>query len=88
MGWNFIIFEFIDKMVKKYDGVVYAKDGKRYDWGQALCRARYGENWKNDPEYLQENESSEPFPETINLAKEWLKGNVPDWVDQELTKEG
>ena len=73
---NFII-GWIKRMSKKFGGVVVEKNGKRWDWGQALCRERYGENW------IEENLPNEPDNEAVLIAQNWERGEIPDWVDLE-----
>ena len=73
------VIDWIARMGQKYDGIVYEKTGKKWDWGQALCRECYGPDW-NDivPE--------SPSWEDIERAKRWETGEIPDWVNQELTQ--
>ena len=61
-------------MTMKFGGCVYDQSGKVYDWGQALARECYGEDWeKMVPE--------EPTRQDINRAREWELDQIPTWVD-------
>lgn len=73
------VLAWLDRMTDKYGATVYEKNGKTWDWGQALCRECYGEDW-NDvvPETPAWND--------IGRAKEWENGDIPEWVDTNLTK--
>ena len=71
LGW-------IERMGEKYGGTVYDKNGKRWDWGQALCRECYGEGWNDNPEL-----PDTPTQDDIEKAKQWENGNMPEWVDTE-----
>ena len=75
------VIDWITRMARKYGGVVYEKDGNRWDWGQALCREVYGKNWES---LVPES----PPLEDIEIAKGWESGQipVPEWVDQERFK--
>jgi len=67
LGW-------IDRMVDRYGGCIYDKNGLVHDWGQALARTCYGDNWT---EVVPEN----PTDLDITKAIDWEKGNCPAWVD-------
>lgn len=63
-------------MAKKYDGTVREKNGKTWDWGQALARECYGPDWNSlVPETPTWND--------IEKAKKWENGEIPDWVAEE-----
>ena len=65
------------RMATKYGGSVYEKDRHYpWDWGQALCREQYGEDWNN----LVPND---PSTEDALRASLWEKGEWPVWVDRE-----
>jgi len=73
------IFEWVKRMTEQNGSVVYAKDGEKLDWGQALCREQFGTDWKH---YMMENNISIPTKVDLERALEWENGNIPDWVDQ------
>jgi len=78
-----ITLDWTYRMAMKYGGTVYEKNGKRWDWGQAICREQYGPNWS----HLPEGELPEtPTNDDIVRMVEWEEGDIPDWVDQERTK--
>ena len=81
--WQYII-DWVTRMAWKYGGSVYEKDGKEWDWGQALCRETYGKNWMTDEEFNKNEEipPEEPAPKRfLEDAIKWEKGIHPDWVD-------
>ena len=61
------------RMALKHGGTVYEKGGKTWDWGQALCRECYGEDWMD---VVPET----PTWDDIARAKRWEDGDVPEWV--------
>jgi len=63
-----------ERMTKKYGGTVYEKNGKRWDWGQALARECYGEDWMS---VVPET----PTWEDIARADRWEKGEIPEWAE-------
>jgi hypothetical protein len=67
------------RMARKYGGIVYEKNGHCWDWGQALARECYGENWNDIV-------SDTPSWNDISRAKKWEEGEIPDWVDTILTQ--
>jgi hypothetical protein len=81
--WQYLI-NWVNKMALKYGGTVYEKDGKQWDWGQALCRETYGRDWMNSEEFNANEEipPEEPAPERfVSDAQKWEKGIHPEWVD-------
>lgn len=70
------VLDWIDRMAKHYGGTVYDKNGKRWDWGQALCRECYGEDWNTEIGRLN---VQTPSPEDIDRAKRWEEGELPEW---------
>jgi hypothetical protein len=71
------VIDWIGRMTRKYGGAVYEKKrGTWWDWGQALCREQYGEDW---------NDIVPPDPtiDDVIRASAWEKGDFPDWVDLE-----
>lgn len=66
------VLNWMGRMARRYGGTVHDKSGKTWDWGQALCRECYGENWNN---IVPET----PSWEDIDRARRWEKGELPDW---------
>lgn len=73
------VIEWIKRMGRRYDGIVYEKNGKTWDWGQALCRECYGPDWSN---IIGES----PTQDDIERARRWEAGDIPKWVDKRLTR--
>ena len=70
------VIKWIGRMARKYGATVWDKDGRWWDWGQALCREQYGREWmKTVPD--------EPTDDDVLRAFQWEKKNIPSWVDQE-----
>ena len=86
--WTWII-NWTTRMGKTYGHTVHDKRGKRWDWGQALCREIHGFDWMNSPEFrvIEEIPPEEPAPAfIIEAAKKWENGAIPEWVElQEVT---
>jgi len=82
-SWIFLA-KWTDRMAQKYGGTVYDKESPQtWDWGQALFRELYGPDWMNNPDFWEENDRDpdQPCnPETLERAKAWEAGDVPDWV--------
>jgi len=74
------VLDWTSRMAKKYGGTVYEKNGKTWDWGQALARECYGEDWNDIV-------SDTPSWDDIAHAKKWEEGEIPEWVDTNLTTE-
>ncbi len=70
------VIDWTSRMAKRYGGTVYDKNGQRWDWGQALCRECYGEDWNNEIERL---DIETPSLEDIDRAKRWEAGELPEW---------
>ena len=68
------VVDWIGRMTQKYGATVYEKNGKWWDWGQALCRECYGEEW-NKLNLI------DPTMEDVRRAKAWEDGDIPEWVD-------
>jgi len=66
------IIDWIDRMTYRHGHVVFTKDGRWYDWGQALCVEQYGPDPKGWPDF--------PTTEDVQRAKDWENGKVPEWV--------
>ncbi len=67
------------RMAAKYGGTCYEKNGKTWDWGQALCRECYGPDWMKEIERL---EIETPTWENLGRAKRWEEGDLPEWFDK------
>ncbi len=82
-SWHYLA-DWTGRMAEKHGGTVYDKNGKTWDWGQALCREMHGAEWMTDPDYLAINEipATEPAPkEVVDTARRWLDGEIrPDWI--------
>lgn len=77
---TFYILNWIQRMSYKFGGIVYTKNGKKLDWGQALCRERWGKNWNK---ILTEKNIIHPDNKDIKIAKEWEKSGIfPLWAKQ------
>ena len=81
MDYNTVyILDWIKRMSDKFGGIVYTKDGQKFDWGQALCRERWGKNWN---EILTKKNIVSPDYKDIEIAKEWEEtGIFPFWTKQ------
>ncbi|MEM3452120.1 MAG: hypothetical protein QW835_00640 [Candidatus Hadarchaeum sp.] len=67
------VIKWIRRMASKYGGIVYGKDGKTYDWGQALMRECYGPDWC----YLN---LDKPTLQDVSRALAWENGEWPEWA--------
>ena len=74
------IIAWIDRMAAAHGGIVRGHDGRRWDWGQALCVEQYG-TIRNSLGYLMWPES--PSAADVDRAKRWEAGEWPEWVDRE-----
>jgi len=66
----------IQRMGGRFGGSVFDREGGPsygWDWGQALCRERYGLDWNS-----QVHET--PDEEDVRIAQEWEAGKWPDWA--------
>ena len=66
------VMAWVIRMAEKHGGTVCEK-GRAWDWGQALCRECYGENW-------QDVVPETPTRDDIKRAMQWENGDIPDWV--------
>jgi len=67
----------ISRMAFKYGGIIVAKTGRNLDWGQAICREQYGENW------AEEGIPDSPTDQDIERMRRWeYEGKHPDWVEE------
>ena len=69
------LIEWIERMSGKYSGIVHGADGRTYDWGQALAREMYGQNWAvlDIPD--------DPSDADVRRAIQWERGDWPAWVE-------
>lgn len=75
------ITSWVSRMQAGNSGWVYDNEtGKRWDWGQALCREMYGPDWNDDEGYKEEGCQDMPNQSTINRAERWESGDWPDWA--------
>lgn len=68
------VVNWTSRMTHKHGATVYDRNGSVWDWGQALCRECYGEDWNNDPEL-----PDTPSWEDVFRAQEMEKG-LPKWI--------
>ena len=83
--WQYLI-DWTGVMARKHGGIVRDKNGKLWDWGQALCREMHGEDWTNDPDFIAFSAIPEEQPvpdEVLKRARAWKAGEWPDWAIQE-----
>ena len=74
-----IVIEWIGRMSRKYGGTVTTNDGEKLDWGQALCRARYGKDWNK---ITTEEGIEEPDDEAVTIAMKWeRKEKIPNFIN-------
>ena len=71
------VFEWVKRMNEKHGNTVYSISGELFDWGQALCREQFGEDWQN---YMISNNILMPTQEDLDRAIRWEEGEVPEWV--------
>jgi hypothetical protein len=71
------ILEWVNRMNLAHGNTIKDKDGNEYDWGQALCRECYGEDWSN---YMVENNIRYPEQKELDRAIKWENGEIPEWA--------
>jgi len=71
------VINWIFRMTQKYGATVLDKNGKTWDWGQALCRECYGEDWNDNP-----NLPDTPSWEDVSKAKR-CEEKLWDWILEE-----
>ena len=80
--WTYLI-DWTSRMTKKYGATVKDKCGEKWDWGQAMCRELYGEDWSNSVDFLATNDippEDPPPQEMVELCKRWESGEYsPEW---------
>ena len=72
------VVDWVHRMAGKHGGIVHDIDGPSLDWGQALCRGRYGLGWNA---ILSSEQIESPDLDAIVLAAGWERGSLPDWMD-------
>jgi len=80
--WAYLI-EWVSRMSRAHGGTVHDINGKSWDWGQALCRDLYGEDWMKEAEFnaICEIDPHDPAPDyVVDRAREWEHGDMPAWV--------
>lgn len=67
------VIDWMNRMTARYGGIVKTIDVERLDWGQALARGVYGDDW---------NDSDLSFvpDEAIKVATAWEVNGLPDWI--------
>lgn len=82
--WRYLS-DWVVKMAVLHGGIVH-EGNKELDWGQALCRELYGEDWMRNPEYIELDNISinDPIPNyVIARAEQWMNGENPAWAEME-----
>lgn len=76
IGW-------VNRMVEKYDGICYEKNGKLWDWGQAACRELCGSDWFRGFNELYKEIEKRGYLNEEEKQKliDWENGSLPDWFD-------
>lgn len=77
-----IVVDWTSAMTKKHGATVVDKSGKRWDWGQALCRQLHGEDWMNHPEFQRLNDAEVAPQYVLDECKRWAETDKqPEWVE-------
>lgn len=66
------IIGWVDRMTAAHGGIVHGRDGRQWDWGQALCVEQYGLDYTAWPE--------SPSGADVHRALRWEAGEWPEWV--------
>jgi len=53
--------------------------GELLTWGEALCRVRFGPNWREE---LCKAENLKPDDEAVAIAKRWANGDWPGCIER------
>ena len=81
--WDWLV-NWTSRMTVRFGGEVYDRQLKRgWDWGQALMREIYGEDWQNHPGFDEVNDipPDEPAPDILlTVARSWERGEWPKWA--------
>jgi hypothetical protein len=79
-----VIIGWIGRMANNFGGEVFDRELNRiWDWGQALCRLRWGKDWMNNQEFRDlESQAPSPLPDDTDVAnaKAWETGQWPEWA--------
>jgi len=73
------VLDWTSRMAQRHGGTVYEKDGRKWDWGQALVRECYGSDWNEKYSEIPDS----PTWEDIARARQWEKGDIPEWVSKD-----
>ena len=65
------------RMKSKFGSYVLEINNKKFDWGEALCRQRFGHNFKS---FMREHNITKPSEEDLKAAHQWEAGETPSWV--------
>ncbi len=80
-GW-WPIINWCSRMAQRWGGIVYDDDlpTDRWDWGQALCREMYGEDWMKAADYASDSALENAPTNVIQRAEQWENGDWPEWA--------
>jgi len=67
------------RMSENFGETIIDRNDNQFDWGQALCRERFGPDWQ---QYMQNNNISKPTNADLDRALEWENGITPDWINR------
>ena len=88
-SWTWLI-DWLRRMSKRFTpvtgAVVDLETGKRWDWGQAICRDVYGADWCDSPEFKAADQPGpgDPCPDALlDAARRWEAGEWPTWAREE-----
>lgn len=71
------VIDWCGRMTEKFGPVVTGREGEYLDWGQALARSRFGEDWVKE---VRKEENFAPDNEAVEIAKRWENGEWPEWA--------
>jgi len=71
------IMEWVNRMTQKHGVCLYDELGTKYNWGTALCKELYGDNWQ---EYMKKNGIACPNADAVAMAEVWESGELPSWI--------
>lgn len=84
-----VVVDGTGELAHKYGGTVYDKETpKTWDWGQALCRERYGIGWSASEGFAdhEKRHAKDVDQEDADIITKWLQGDLPDWMDLSLMR--
>ena len=91
-SWYWLI-AWIQRMSKRFTpstgAVVDLETGKRWDWGQAICRDVYGPDWATSPAFKEDDMPSQdgPCPNAVlDAARRWEAGEWPAWARKDTAE--